>query len=592
MSGYQTRLPPDVLLEIFDISRVSHGTDLSRLAWVCAAWRRAIHEHPIFWSTIPLDVGKRSQAEKATFWLDRAGDRLLSIQIGDSSGEEDSSPYEPSLARLGIALRGSMDRWTSFTIEASSSTVGVILKSCPGFTPKLTNVNITTLVDDDTPMAPLNVPFFLHLDRGVSKIALLTSGCVPKLGRSFGLGVTSLYLNCWRGTNLQVMFDMLKACPNLMRCTLDHIEYDQEPSYWASVELRHLLELKLEILSFLTISRLLNALEVPSLQRLSITRFYWNEVVSRLLRFYIQGCKTLTRISLIPEDWSEEGAEFGAEGTPITLDSVTHLTVYGPRTAASLLRALSCPHLEVFETQFVPFDLVHNYASLATELREISLTDIADIPNIHVPTLLLPHVTTLYIQKSVEILDFLITPSLESLTLRSVVDKQQLGMPLRQFIERQQPALRALSLHHWGVSDDEMGWYLERTPSLKKLELESSLISDATLRGLTVSTSTTEQGASAHTDISCFLPGLETIILQNNPHITPLGIINFLEFQNRISSSTHSTGAISGSPPHTKAKITLKLITLGKMTRVEYNAIQSCGGVFLRVPWNLIDGSE
>ncbi|KDQ15999.1 hypothetical protein BOTBODRAFT_186724 [Botryobasidium botryosum FD-172 SS1] len=584
----QTRVPLDILLEVFGTSRVSDETDLSRLAHVCQTWRRVIHEHPAFWSTIPLDLGKRNPEAKATFWLDRAGNKSLSIRIEDlslsryRSNEEDTPLNETSLVRLGLVLRGSMDRWTSFMIDAPLSKAAIILRLCSGFTPKLSKVDITLDVDDSH-VGPLHLPFFLPPDRESTGIAVSIIGCVPKFW-SLGPSITDLSFNC-RGAYLQHALEPLHACPNLVRFTLDVDDPDREhpPPRWTtrSVQLQHLLELKLLFLNHS--SRLLDALEVPSLQHLSVEYFRWDEDVSDALWSFFQRCGDLADILITDNQWELEVAtEPGFHGAPITLDSVTRLTIHGNRNAASLLRVLSFPNLEDLEIQNIPFDIVRDYVSLPIELEKIYLFDITDIPDTHTPTLLLPALTTLHIRDSLDILNFLITPCLQSLTLwgdYEIGNRRRLSTSPRQFIEREQPALRALGFIYWDVSDGEIAWYLENVPSLKRFRLDDCPVSDATLRALLPPVSNfgdAEHGANinARTDASCLLPKLTSITLIRNSHITPLGVIEFLKSRNNVSSSPHPTGAIARSPPRVKAEIAFSTQTECKLTWAEYNVIQ------------------
>ncbi|KDQ06950.1 hypothetical protein BOTBODRAFT_192712, partial [Botryobasidium botryosum FD-172 SS1] len=246
-SAFSARLPPDVLLEIFGISQPSDETDLFRLAHVCQAWRRVIHGDPAFWSTISLHLGKRDQEKKASFWLSRAGDRLLSIKIEDQGPYErkENRHNEASLVQLSILLRGCMGRWTSFMLSVSLDKVEIILRLCSGLTPKLTKIDVTVnpAVLRDT--GPLPIPFFLPVDHGVFEIGVSAQGRIPKFW-SLGRSITNLSVGSC-GINLQDALELLQACPNLVRCDLDlDVEdLDRHPlPYWTSaVQLPHLLEL-------------------------------------------------------------------------------------------------------------------------------------------------------------------------------------------------------------------------------------------------------------------------------------------------------------------------------------------------------------
>ncbi|KDQ16000.1 hypothetical protein BOTBODRAFT_31086 [Botryobasidium botryosum FD-172 SS1] len=579
-SFIQTRLPPDILFEIFGISQSSDKTDLSCLAHVCQSWRSVIHEHPSFWSTIRLNLRKRDQAAKAALWLDRAGDRLLTIKIKDTilydGRKRDKRISEASLVHLGIILRASMDRWTSFVVKTSPSKANIIVRLCSGFTPKLTSIRI--ILDSDA-AGPLFVPFSLPSDHGMSRIAVVTAGCVPSFW-SLGQNVTDLNLSC-PSASIRDMFDLLRACPNLVRCVLS--VGDPDPEYWPSnVQLQHLLELK--ILRSSDVNQVLSALQALQLRDLSVHHFRWDEAASEALWSFSQGCAHLKNISLLDESWGDEGIEIEWTETSITLGSVAHLTVHGGLAASSLLRTTSFPSLENLDLQNIPFGILHNHASLPTDLKEISLFHIIDIPNVHAPTLLLPSVTTLRIKGTLEVLDFLITPRLESLALLcdDEFEERQLYSSPRQFIERQQFTLRALSFTDWDVSDEEMAWYLRNIPSLKELGLTDCSVSDATLGTLVVSTPTSpdvEQGISASTDVACLLPELTAITLVNNPHITSQAVIEFLKSRDGTRTSN-----ITRSPPRVKAEIDIDHISNGKVTWAEYRTIQSYGGVFLDMP--------
>ncbi|KDQ16001.1 hypothetical protein BOTBODRAFT_144748 [Botryobasidium botryosum FD-172 SS1] len=584
----QNRLPADVLFEIFGTSQASSESDLFRLAHVCLAWRHVIHEHSAFWSTIPLDLGKRDQGEKAAFWVDRAGERLLSIKIEDTSrpqnNDGDRLLSDAPLVHLGVILRSFMDRWTSFIVSASPSKMDTILRLCSGFTPKLTNIKITVVADDPHVMTPLIVPFSLPSDHGSSEIVVSTTRCLPTFW-SIGRNITNLNIDCY-APDFQDTLELLRACPNLMWCSL-HIP-DSEgdlPPAWTKVQLPHLIGLHM-LFFYDTLGRLLDALEVPLLQCLIVQQFSWDEAAVQAFWSFFRRCRNLEKIYLHDDDHNDEHMEHGFGEAPITLGSVIDLDVHGNYIAASLFRKLSFPNLKKLELQNLPFDIFHSYASLAMHLTEISLFDIFDIPDVRTPTLLLPSLTALTLRQSSEVLDFLTAPRLESLSVRCDYDKataQHLGKSLPQFLRRQRPALRSLGLFGWDASDEEMIGLMKEAPSLKKLALHGCSVSDDVLHALVVplSTSTSvdagpEQEISTRADGSCLLPELTAVILSNNPHITPLGVIEFLKSRNSRSSSARP-------PPHVEAEIIFRGSIRAELTRDEYDTIQSYGGISLGV---------
>jgi len=330
------------------------------------------------------------------------------------------------------------------------------------------------------------------------------------------------------------------------------------------------------------IHNLLNFLDLPSLQTISLIQLDWDGDVLQALWRLFQRSGNLENITLLKDPEADEIDYDGVtspnfDAIPITLRSVTRFAIQGNHVASLLLRKLSFPYLQELNIGGTPFDIIHNYLSLSTELREISLSDITDFPETHPPTLLLPFVMTLSIQSSSEILDsFIGTPRLESLTLDNCYRTpiQDPGISLWNFIGRLEPALHTLVLDGVDISDDEVIWCLRSLPGLKDLTLRHCALSDVVLHALAVPTGTPISPGWEQCIIGStrwLLPELTKVYIIRNTRMTPHGAIEFLTSRNGTGPSTSPSEPLP-PPPRVEGEISFYSIE-----RSDYETIQSYG---------------
>ncbi|KDQ06951.1 hypothetical protein BOTBODRAFT_181095 [Botryobasidium botryosum FD-172 SS1] len=354
------------------------------------------------------------------------------------------------------------------------------------------------------------------------------TACIPAFS-SFGLAITNFVFDIRHlfGVRLRDVFRVLQSCPNLVRCSVRGAGARTDRTGHAdTVRLQRLEEL--EISHFTAMVDSLDRLEFPSLQSLSLTETSWGSQTIRSLYRSLQTCGKLSSIVLRDEQGRHYDGSPGFHDSLIVLNSVRRVTIHGNLVLCDLLEAISFPRLEELTLHSTLPDIVYNYMSLSTELREVSLYGIYDGTPMFLANdvpFLLPSLIRLHLENSNGVLDFISAPRLESLSLKGGArNLAPLGASLRQFLGQSQPPLRTLVFDGVDVGDEEMIWCLGQLPRLGELQVRKCTITDATLQAL-ASPSPAVAGAS------WLLPKLTRIVLIRN-RITPQSVIALLTSRN------------------------------------------------------------
>ncbi|KDQ13336.1 hypothetical protein BOTBODRAFT_175649 [Botryobasidium botryosum FD-172 SS1] len=180
---------------------------LIQLSHVCRLWRQILHDCADFWTTIRIDFAKRDPSSKAAFHIERAGRKLLDLEIwyDESHTMEWVRSWQSDVVRLRLVLRGCMDRWESFQIHAYSDTINLLLPICAGHAPKLKRLDIQAYDDDETSSNRLLVPLLPRAGSDhqpdYASISVAIEQYIPRFATLFGLGITSLAIDIDFGWN-------------------------------------------------------------------------------------------------------------------------------------------------------------------------------------------------------------------------------------------------------------------------------------------------------------------------------------------------------------------------------------------------------
>ncbi|KDQ16522.1 hypothetical protein BOTBODRAFT_173034 [Botryobasidium botryosum FD-172 SS1] len=556
---------------VHNIYQCSDTEELIKISQVCRLWRSTLHRSTEFWTEVDLDLRKRDPDVKAAYWLARAGNRLLTIQIHSGWGVGDAQRarvVEACIVRLAITLRECMNRWESVDIRAYSLAIDLLLSVCAGYALNLKSLTIQATKRSPGSDERLLVPLHLPIDHqaGGSTLYVSIHGYIPRF-TTFGLLITELAVQFDFETTLKAddILRMLQSCPNLVRCDINALGSGRLGASSLAQTVMHRLA-TFSISWVEDVESIFNSLQLPALQSLSLQQVDWTTAAMSSLWRVLRASHSVSYIVITDEDPEYESdtvpAPFHEE--MLTLEAVTSFEMCGNPLTRPISRHLSLPHIQKLDLTDAPFDIVHRYISSSTGLRDLSLHGIIEVPlypTVPLPVSL-PALTSLYIAGFPGFVDYIHAPQLRSLVLiHKPTRPERLSASLRTLVEKSNPALITLGLHGAGINDEDIIWCSERLPQVENLDLSSCSISDAVLRALAAPLS--PENATPHR----LLPRLERIELSNNKHITPQGVIEFLASRNASSGP---------SGP----RITGKIDFFGRVSREEAQTIMSYSDFF------------
>ncbi|KDQ08645.1 hypothetical protein BOTBODRAFT_37798 [Botryobasidium botryosum FD-172 SS1] len=543
------RLPVD---GIHGLYRQCDKKDMIKVSQVCRSWRQTLHDYTGFWADIDVTLGNHDPDLKAAYWLERAGQRPLTINIGTSweDGDLDSAEQvflaEHSVVRLGVVLRSCMDRWETVNIMVYHRRVlDVLLPIFAGYAPKLTSLSMEVLesapvsVDAQRPLIPLLAPIGRQIGVGLS---VAIDSYIPRL-TTFGRSITNLTVDCnfdtpWTSDDILQVF---QSCPNLKECDL----YLQGtgmigiPSLDTPIPMLQLEELCINWVQ--DIENVLVVLQLPALESISLGQVDWSTEAMSALWDVFSSSQSLSAVTVTDEAPGYEDrltaiAPFHAN--PLALEAVTYFDAGGNPLTRPLLERITLPRVEILHLPGVPFEVVHRLLSSSPGLCSVWLSDATGIPpdSTHSPTTL-SALSHLYTRNCPGLLDDIHAPQLDSLHLLCPSGQvASSGAALRAFIERSAPNLTALYLEKIDISDEEILECLGRLPSLRTLCFSACPISDAVLHALAVRPPRTRYSER-------LLPHLKIIELTGNTGISPQGVVKLFASRNSNPKS-HIKGNI------------------------------------------------
>ncbi|KII84340.1 hypothetical protein PLICRDRAFT_361548 [Plicaturopsis crispa FD-325 SS-3] len=112
---------------------------------VCGHWRNVASNESSLWSTLALDLSKRSNKDMVDTWLGRARGRPLDLIIHTPYTYDSGVPND----ELARALRAHSNRWRNFEISGGMDNVQSIMLSIRDLVSSLVSLTITTSFDED-----------------------------------------------------------------------------------------------------------------------------------------------------------------------------------------------------------------------------------------------------------------------------------------------------------------------------------------------------------------------------------------------------------------------------------------------------------
>ncbi|KDQ17101.1 hypothetical protein BOTBODRAFT_30474 [Botryobasidium botryosum FD-172 SS1] len=531
-------VPPEIFREVFkfsialDFREIPGGATLHliRLSHVCRLWRQVILNCSALWSDICLDLSSKEPEKQAAHWLEYGGSVPLSIRIENSFqfDEEDMQVDEEGLLlRLADILRGTMDRWTSFSISVWPEQAKLFLENCKGFTSNLVELSTDLINDDSDEPLPLPIPF--NLPPGFTPthpISASSRYCIPIYG-SLGASITDLDVYTGPGdVDIEDYVRMLAACPNITKCNIEgaYSHVISNPAISRQISLPHLTDLRFS--GFRNVDQLINHLRSRALVSLRIFEFEWSTALGVALGTIFRICSQLVVVEIVAADEDHvEALSPPPEGSPV-LPSLSRLQIDAHNSIYSLLRLLSTPHICTLDIGDVPFDSVRGLISFSTQLSSATFRKVRAAPQSTTPLFNLPALSWLTIVDSPRLLDHITAPQLQHFTLNSSNNPDgSTSTSLRDFMARSNPALRTLKFIYLDIGDDDLLWCLGRLPQVEILEVEKCPVSDAVFRALCAP-------SSVEISDSPLLPRLHHVRFYLNHDMTPSGAIEFFASRN------------------------------------------------------------
>ncbi|KDQ21304.1 hypothetical protein BOTBODRAFT_141576 [Botryobasidium botryosum FD-172 SS1] len=563
------RLPAESLLDIFKFEPDS----FLGFSHVCRQWRELIHGCSLFWATIKICLSNLELDQQAAYWLERAGNRSLSIIIQSKHFRNDPED-DDQLVPLARILRGHMARCEELEIVALPQQIRRFVEACAGDTPLLRQmiVNVPYEYRNEDPLdlyLPLVIPFTLPSDHASPPCTIVRFQAWFPMFLSFGAAITELDIE---GSvtigRTDDLLHMLRSCPNLVKFDLyGEMKRIGESSHDALVVLPHLTNLRTPYIP--DVENLLDYLDLPSLQCLDVYEFEWAEVMVDTFWDLFYDCPSLSDISLAYSIRCAETDPPDLVEDTLSLPLVTHFKFRGNVVANTLLRRLALPNVQELDLRDVPSDIVHELISFSTQLRRASFRGSMEIIE-ELPTIILPTLVSLEIARGFEYIDRLHLPQLSSLKLSGTYGLPHdppelfLGTSLSALMGRSAPPLVTLRLEHLDVSDQSLIWCLERLPLLEELYLLNTATTDAVLH------------AVAYRDGNPIVPRLTRFKFYSIP-ITPAGVISFLSSRlgNGETPLESAATAAGGARPRLKGSVTFD--DFGSVSQDDRATIRSMG---------------
>ncbi|KDQ17435.1 hypothetical protein BOTBODRAFT_172475 [Botryobasidium botryosum FD-172 SS1] len=494
------RLPFDVLLELFSLCR----TPLL-LSQVCRLWRNVADACPMLWAHIDLLTSHFVQ--RAEHWIKRAGSHPLTITIrfpmdcpSDRSLRmwrhiSDRERFGARVARLARILFPTMERWREFSVHGHEDEVSQLLHTCHGSTPLLRRLSISFEKDQSRSPPRQPIPFEREND---FPLHVSFTHCLPcfRTPSPVALAITHATVQISFREDLfdtpcDAILRLISSCPNLSHLCLQGGRIGRTPTHRL---VRHPLLTHLSVSKVPDIIHLLDLVEVPSLQSLSITDFEWSDLIVLCLTNILKTCDSLSNVELAGlHKWMTVADASIPPLDPeaaIVLPHVKRFKMMGNNVFAyPLLHNLVFPELEVLDVEGTTPEIV---ARLMGSLHLISAT-LRAIQGVSRNPITLPALESLEITYFFDILGGLRLPRLTSLTLRGV-EGINVGAPFRHLFRHTTPPLTFLSMSDVRIVDEDLIWLLERLPKSRKLELRNSFISGRILRALSGSPERTSEG--------------------------------------------------------------------------------------------------
>ncbi|KDQ06517.1 hypothetical protein BOTBODRAFT_39552 [Botryobasidium botryosum FD-172 SS1] len=555
MKAIALQLPSDIVLNVYRLKYQNHDTDLLDLSHVCHIWRDALHKFPDFWANVDIHLGKRNPDQKADYWVKRAGQKPLVISIL-SRGPQPGPPAATSqpdaiLVRLGLVLRGCMDRWDSFTMHTSLQAIERLLPICTGYTPRLRIFSLDCWWHSSRNARRLLMPLLPPVEppSDSSRLSVSIHNCIPRF-TMFGAGITRLSVDFSVDSDndlfhMDDLIGLFQSCPNLIDFDFSALssEYAEPLATHESILLRRLATLSISWIW--NIADILDLLQLPSLESITLYQVDWSHASKAALWNIFRSSHSLSSV-IIGQDGDDcyERDPNPLHQTPLTLNNVTTLYMQG-RHLSTLLDLLTLPNLEELDLSDATISTAHRLISLSPKLHDLSLCNLdpvfADfeldpapipilIPDPTLAPIFLPALTSLQISSFPAFVNYIHAPHLSTLKLGSrygnyprVVNSREF---LRPAIERAAPALRVLHLRGLDAGDKDVQWCLERLSVLEELNVSSCAISDSVLSALASELPPSPGGPGQNS--GWLLPRLKKFGFDGNDGVTPGGAIQFL----------------------------------------------------------------
>lgn len=489
-------IPNDIRLELFKLC-IFDTKSFLHVSHVCRSWRALVHDSPGFWTDITLYIRGHRPVGKAKYWLKRAGTLPLSVSILRGITERSARSEERNMEDIATTLQVALHRF--HTLRPSGpillDTADIFFGILSGPAPLLQVLDIRVKNPDRLNVVEdrLNVAF----SRGGESIPNVRAtfiGCYSNFPPSFARAITYLYLDINVGAEEDNIARLLDSCTNL-----SHLELMSDlPSDIGTpmtdlidkVTLPHLTTLRIEKIN--DPYYILELLDIPSLQHLWLDMFTWYPDMITNITEIIESCPSLSSIYLNGDhcdlDWSDDEDALSFDSTTtIALPLVESFGVLGnPSNAHGLLQRLVLPHVRKLEFERVSSDVVRRYIASTTDLTYLKLVAIMIKAHPFSSTpISLPALTRLEVVSSVEILNYLNTPSLTHLEIDGGHRSSSSNPRLREMLQRCNPPLVSLGLSNIRkLSEGDLMAVLPQLSQLSHLKLVRCPLSNIFLRAL------------------------------------------------------------------------------------------------------------
>ncbi|KDQ07432.1 hypothetical protein BOTBODRAFT_180710 [Botryobasidium botryosum FD-172 SS1] len=569
-------LPGDVVLELF-LTYNKDNASLIRASHVCRLWRQSVQGTPLLWTAMSLDMAASAPSVRAAYWLERAGDHPLTIDIrfpeepdeGPRSRREQArKTMQRRTAELAALLCRHMHRWQSLSVELIPiSNLPIFFDKCRGATPELVSLDIQ-VAEDGRDSYRVAIPFEFQAE---TKIKTTFAHCIPLFSSSFGRRITSIDLSINIDYATQSLVNLLNTCLNLE--SLDIYAPHGGLMGGAVYPVSHSHLAILTIRGIKDIQGILNSITSSSLRKLDLDDFCWSQAMVDSFESMLQRHPSLTDVSIRGVDHVPAGAFPNTppppSTEPLTLANMVWFSVQRNTSPLHpLCRRVILPHVKGLYLSAIPSDIVHRMVASSPHLTTLSLDELGPASSA-LPMLPIPTLTHLRVNGSMDLLNCIRnTSDLLSLHLNPSVNMANILQfetppPLVAFLRKMlvhSHRLRGLSLKNAFVSDADLISCLDDLPMLEVLVVDSCPgLSDAFFRALAV-------GCPSQPGESRRLPRLREIRLFNNPLVSSGGVLGLLTSRNAplpIDSAARMKGVVLFDPPYNNERDNAAIRSLG-----------------------------